>query len=87
MIELWYNEAERYGVFPLASAGIAPFHGERPNISGPRQAGAAPIPFAVSPKVYNPPHPMRAQDGILITQDFLNPEALIALGAEVAPDE
>jgi len=27
---------------------------------------------------------MRAQGGILISQDFLNPEALIALGAEVA---
>ena len=30
---------------------------------------------------------MRASGGILITQDFLNPEALIALGAEVALED
>jgi uncharacterized membrane protein len=29
---------------------------------------------------------MRASGGILIAQDFLNPEALIALGAEIAPE-
>ena len=30
---------------------------------------------------------MRAQGGILISQDFLNPEALIALGAELSLEE
>ena len=29
---------------------------------------------------------MRAQGGILISQDFLSPEALIALGAEIADE-
>ena len=66
MIELWYEEAERYGVLPLATADFARFHVERPTITGPRQkfvyqAGGAPIPFAASPNVYNRPHSITAE--------------------------
>ena len=79
MIELWYEEAERYGALPLATADLARFHVERPTISGPRQqfvyqASAAPIPFAASPQVYNRPHSITADvvvpesgaDGVLL---------------------
>jgi arylsulfatase len=66
MMELWYDEAERYGVLPLATADLARFHVERPSIAGPRQefvyqAGGAPIPFAASPQVYNRPHSITAE--------------------------
>jgi arylsulfatase len=66
MVELWYDEAERYGVLPLATADMARMNVERPSIAGPRQkyvyqAGGAPIPFAASPRVYNRPHSITAE--------------------------
>jgi len=79
LIELWYAEAERYGVLPLATADLGRMNTERPTISRPRQkyvyqAGGAAIPFAASPRVYNRPHSISADvvcpesgaDGVLL---------------------
>ena len=65
MIELWYAEADRYDVLPLATGDLARMNTERPTIARPRQkfvyqAGGAAIPFAASPRVYNRPHSITA---------------------------
>jgi arylsulfatase len=66
MIHLWYEEAERYGVLPISTADFARGHVERPAIAGPRQKyvyqpGAAAVPYAASPNVYNRPHSITAE--------------------------
>jgi arylsulfatase len=79
MIRLWYEQADAYGVLPLATADMARLNMERPTISGPReryvyQVGAEAIPFAASPRVYNRPHAITADveipaggaDGVLL---------------------
>lgn len=65
MKDLWYEEADKYGVLPLATADLARMNAERPSISRPRtkyvyQPGGAPIPFAASPRVYNRAHSITA---------------------------
>jgi arylsulfatase len=78
LIHLWYQQAEEYGVLPLATADMGRLNAERPSIAGPRtkyvyQPGGAPIPFAASPRVYNRPHSITAEfindggaEGVLI---------------------
>jgi arylsulfatase A-like enzyme len=79
MIELWYAEADTYGVLPLATADMARMNTERPSVAGPReryvyQAGGEQIPFAAAPRVYNRPHSITADvelpddggDGVLL---------------------
>ncbi|RLE23439.1 MAG: arylsulfatase, partial [Actinobacteria bacterium] len=61
MKALWYTEAERYGVFPLASAGISRLLTVRPTIAPPRDQlvwypDAAPVYFGASPRIYNRPY-------------------------------
>jgi arylsulfatase len=65
MIDRWYAEAERYGVFPLASAGASRLRERRPSIGGnaDRQVwypGAAPVYFGAAPRLYNRPHTITA---------------------------
>ena len=78
LIELWYGEADRYGVLPLATADMARMNVERPSIARPRtkyvyQPGGAAVPFAASPRVYNRAHSITAElnysgeaEGVLI---------------------
>ncbi len=78
LIELWYEEADRYGVLPLATADMARMNVERPSIARPRtkyvyQPGGAAVPFAASPRVYNRAHSITAElnysgeaEGVLI---------------------
>ena len=79
MIALWYDQADAYGVLPLATADMARLNAERPSVAGPReryvyQTDAEAIPFAASPRVYNRPHSISADlevpngdaDGVLI---------------------
>ncbi|MFV1990049.1 MAG: arylsulfatase, partial [Acidimicrobiales bacterium] len=66
MIDLWYDQAERYGVLPLATADLARMQTQRPKIPKFRdkfvfQPGGAPVPFAASPNVYNRPHSITAE--------------------------
>jgi len=66
LIALWYEEADRYGALPLATADMARMNVERPTIARPRskfvyQPGGAPIPFAASPRVYNRAHSVTAE--------------------------
>jgi arylsulfatase len=80
MIALWYDQAEQYGVFPLASAGISRLLTARPTIAAPRDQlvwypDAAPVYFGASPRLYNRPYSITADvtipdggaDGILAT--------------------
>jgi arylsulfatase len=65
LIDLWYAEADKYGVLPLATADLARMNVERPSVAGPRsqyvyQPGGAAIPFAASPRVYNRAHSITA---------------------------
>ncbi len=79
MIERWYEEAERYGVLPLAAADLARLTAPRPGVGGSRhrfvyRPGGAPVPFAAAPRVYNRPHSITAEawipengaDGVLL---------------------
>ena len=79
LIGLWYDEAERYGVLPLATGDLARLNTERPSIAEPRQTfvyqpGGSPLPFAASPRVYNRAHSITADvvvpeggaDGVLL---------------------
>ncbi len=79
MIDLWYVEADRFGVLPLATGDLARMNVERPSTARPRQkfvyqAGGNALPFAASPRVYNRPHSITADvvipesggDGVLL---------------------
>jgi arylsulfatase len=79
MIGLWYEEADRYGVLPVATGDLARMQLDRPTVGRPRQrfvyqAGGAPVPFAATPRVYNRPHSITAEvvipdggaDGVLL---------------------
>ena len=82
MIELWYSEAERFGVLPIASAGRGRVTGPRPSVTpGRRQfvfyPGAAPLTFTVAPRIVGRPHAIAADvvvgddgpiEGILLAQ-------------------
>ncbi|MEZ5143708.1 MAG: arylsulfatase [Acidimicrobiales bacterium] len=78
--DLWWAEAERYGVLPIATADITRLAATRPAIGGHRKVytyhpGGAPIPFAAAPRPYNRPHSITAAatipeggaEGVLLT--------------------
>jgi arylsulfatase A-like enzyme len=80
MIERWYEEADAYGVLPLASADLTRLAGTRPTLAGRRtqyrfHAGGSPVPFAAAPRLANRPHHITAEvtvpdegaEGILLT--------------------
>jgi len=80
MIDLWYSEADIYGVFPLASVGATRLLTKRPTIAGQstRQVwypDAAPVYFGAAPKPYNRPYSITADvtipadgaEGILVS--------------------
>jgi arylsulfatase len=78
MKALWYQQAEEYGVFPLASAGISRLLTVRPTIAGHRDRlvwypDAAPVYFGAAPRIYNRPYS--------ITADVTIPDGDIAGGA------
>ena len=75
---LWYRQAEEYGVFPLAAAGISRLLTVRPTIAAPPDQlvwypDAAPVYFGASPRLYNRPYS--------ITADVTIPDGDIAGGA------
>ncbi len=62
---LWWAEAERFGVLPLASGSLARLLTKRPQPGGHRDRntfhpGSAPLPFALSPRVANRSHRITA---------------------------
>ncbi len=66
MIERWYHEAETYGVFPLASAGVSRLLTPRPTLAESRDRqvwypDASPVYFGASPKPYNRPYSITAE--------------------------
>jgi arylsulfatase len=66
MKALWYEQAEEYGVFPLASAGLSRLLTVRPTIAPPRDRvvwypDAAPVYFGAAPRVYNRPYAIVAE--------------------------
>ena len=80
MVDLWYSEADAYGVFPLASVGATRLLTKRPTIAAQstRQVwypDAAPVYFGASPKPYNRPYSITADvtipadgaEGILVS--------------------
>jgi hypothetical protein len=79
MIDLWYAEAERFDVLPLATGDLARMNTPRPTIARPRQrfvyqTGGAEIPYTAAPRVYNRSHSITAEvdipesggDGVLL---------------------
>jgi len=80
LIRLWWTEAERNGVLPIATGDLSRLLARRPSVGKPRKVielypGGSPIPFAVAPRVYNRPHSITAEltvpadgaEGILLT--------------------
>ncbi len=80
MVALWWAEAERYGVLPIATGDITRLMARRPSVGRHRKVfeihpGGSPIPFAVAPRVYNRPHRISAHlhvpdggaEGIVLT--------------------
>ena len=80
MIERWYTEAGKYGVLPIASAGLARMNAERPAVHpvGPFvfYPDGAPVPFTAAPRLYNRPFSITAEvvipdggaEGMLLSQ-------------------
>lgn len=80
MVALWWSEADRYGVLPIASGDITRLLARRPSVGRHRRVfelypGGSPIPFAVAPRVYNRPHSISGElfvpdggaDGVVLT--------------------
>ncbi|MFM7069369.1 MAG: arylsulfatase, partial [Actinomycetes bacterium] len=78
--DLWWAEAERYDVLPLATADLTRLLTKRPSVAAPRKVyeffpDGAPIPFAAAPRPYNRSHVIDAHvvvpdggaDGVLLT--------------------
>ncbi|MCU0269818.1 MAG: arylsulfatase [Acidimicrobiales bacterium] len=66
MISRWYEEAGRYGAFPLASVTISRLITRRPELTTPRiryeyLPDAAPVPFIAAPRVLNRAHRITAE--------------------------
>jgi arylsulfatase len=77
---LWWTEAERYGVLPLATGDLTRLLERRPSVGGFRKRyeffpGGSPIPFAATPRVYNRTHRIdteisigdEAPNGVILT--------------------
>lgn len=80
LVQLWWSEAERHGVLPLATSDLTRLIARRPQVGGNRKvfefhAGASPLPFATAPRVYNRSHRISARivvpddgcEGVLLT--------------------
>ncbi len=80
LIDLWWSEAERYGVLPIATGDLTRLIARRPSAGRARTryelfSGASPIPFAAAPRVYNRPYAITAEvtvppggaDGVILT--------------------
>lgn len=80
MIALWWSEAERYGVLPLAAGSFERLTSRRPTIGRSRKVfelypGGSPLPFAAAPRVNNRSHSITAHatvppggaQGVLLT--------------------
>ena len=78
---LWWSEAERHGVLPLASSGLDRLIAKRPMVGAPRKVleffpGGAPTPFTAAPRVTNRAHsitayvtiPESGAEGVLLCQ-------------------
>ena len=66
MIDLWYTEAEKYHVLPIASFADRTGGGRRPRVGGRRKQfvfypGAAPLPFTNTPRLPGTPHTITAE--------------------------
>lgn len=81
MRDLWWSEADRFGVLPISSSGIERLIARRPTVGGPRRIyefhpGGSPISFAASPRVNNRAHsitayatiPAGGAEGVLLSQ-------------------
>ena len=77
---LWWSEAERHGVLPIATASLDRLLARRPSALSSRKVyeffpGGAPIPFAAAPRTYNRTHSITAEvvvpvggaEGVLLT--------------------
>jgi len=65
LVTLWWSEAERYGVLPLATSDITRLLARRPSVGKHRKVfelypGGSPIPFVVAPRIYNRSHSITA---------------------------
>ena len=80
MKALWWAEAERYGVLPIATGDLTRLLARRPSVGGNQKvvelfAGGAPLPFTGAPRVYNRAHAVTARvvvpdggaEGVLVT--------------------
>ncbi len=80
LVALWWSEADRYGVLPIAGADFTRLTGRRPTVGRARKVyelypGGSPVPFAAVPRVNNRTHtitahvtvPAEGADGVLLT--------------------
>ncbi|MEX0767392.1 MAG: arylsulfatase, partial [Microthrixaceae bacterium] len=63
---LWWEEAEKYNVLPLASGDIGRLIARRPTVGGGHKVvkfnpGGSPLPFTGAPRVYNRAHAVVAE--------------------------
>ena len=81
MVRRWYDEAEQYGAFPLASAAGRGFGDKRPGLPPPPTSfallpDAAPLTFTVAPRLVGRSHSLEADvvvpefgaEGVLVAQ-------------------
>lgn len=80
MRALWWSEAERYGVLPIAAAGVDRLLAPRPRLHQGRsirlRPHGTPIPLTGAPRTNNRPHTITAEttiadsgvEGVLLTQ-------------------
>ncbi len=66
LVALWWSEAERTGVLPIATADITRLLSRRPAVGGHRKVftyhpGGSPVPFITAPRPYNRPHRITAR--------------------------
>jgi arylsulfatase A-like enzyme len=60
LVQLWWEEAEKYQVLPIDGDVLYRLNVDRPSIAGPRDTyvfypGGASVPFTATPKTYNRP--------------------------------
>ncbi len=78
---LWWTEARRHGVLPLAATELGRLIAPRPSVGSPRQVfefypGGSPVSFAAAPRVNNRAHsitafadiPQGGAEGVILTQ-------------------
>ena len=80
LVSLWWSEADRYGVLPIATGDLTRLIAKRPRTGGHPKVSVfypdtAPLPFSAAPSINNRPHRIVAEvdltgggEGILLTQ-------------------